>query len=411
MARDSGEKAPRKKMKTRRGSNSTSSATGVFPAKGTSRERVLSELDNAYDEDFWFGGGKILGSMCTEPHDIAIEAHSKFIEANLGNPGLYPGTRKLEEKVIEWLSALYHCKGCSGHLVGGGTEANITALWLARNMSPGKKEVVFPRSAHFSLRKACDLLAMRPVEIPMGDGFTIDIDKAARAVSKNTAAVVGIAGTTEVGAIDDIPALAEAADGAFLHVDAAFGGFILPFMPALGMRAPAFDFAIDGVSTLGTDPHKMGLSTIPSGAFMLRDEAWLDSISVDAPYLTQHRQTALSGTRCSAAVAATYAAIRHIGFEGYVKLVKGSFDVTRHLYRSLQKEGFHHCLRPPLTILNIAFDDPKRVQAALLRKGWHLSVAREPKSLRVVAMPHVTMKVADAFVEELVKTARELKAL
>jgi len=411
MARGRAGKAQPKKMKKPIKVGTVTSDSCIFPAKGASRQRVLSELDEAHDEDFWFGGGRILGSMCTKPHDIAVEAQSMFIEANLGNPGLYPGTRKLEEKVIRWLSALYHCEGCSGHLVGGGTEANITALWLARNMSSGKKEVVFPSSAHFSLRKACNLLALKPVEIPLGDDFTIDLDQARRAISGDTAAVVGIAGTTEVGAVDDIPALSEIADGAFLHVDAAFGGFVLPFMPALGMRAPPFDFSIEGVSTLGTDPHKMGLSTIPSGAFMLRDEAWLDFISVDAPYLTQHRQTALSGTRCSAAVAATYAAIRRVGFDGYVKLVKGTFDVTKYLSKSLRREGFHLCLEPPLTILNIAFDDPKKVQAALLKKGWHLSVAREPKSLRVVLMPHVTKKVADSFVEALVKAAKELKAL
>lgn len=375
-----------------------------FPRRGAGRERVMTELADAKGRDFSFRDGMVMSSMCTQPLDIAVEAHRLFIEANLGNPGLYPGTRRLEEKVIAWLSDLYHGDGVCGYVVSGGTEANITALWLARNLFPNRKEVVYPRSAHFSVRKACDLLALRGVEIPLNPDFTVDVDAAARAISRSTAAVVGIAGTTEVGAVDDIEALASAAEGVFLHVDAAYGGFVLPFLPS----PPKFDFGIEGVCSLATDPHKMGLSTIPSGAFLVRDAEWFNAISVEAPYLTRVRQAALSGTRCSAAVAATYAAIRSTGFEGYARVVRGCYDVAGRLSALLESHGFALAVKPTLPILNIALRQPEKVQRALLRKGWHVSISGEPKALRIVVMPHVTFEATERFAEDLKRAARML---
>jgi tyrosine decarboxylase/aspartate 1-decarboxylase len=378
---------------------------GGMPGRGASRRSVMAELDSALAKDFTFGGGRILASMCTRPLDIAIEAHSKFIEANLGNAGLYPGTKGLEETVVRWIAGLMHGKDLTGHVAGGGTEANITALWVARNATR-KREVVFPASAHFSFRKACDLLAMRPVVVGLNDDFTVDADEVARRVSRDTAPVVGVAGTTEAGAVDDIGALAEACDGRFLHVDAAFGGFVIPFLRELGHKFPEFDFKVPGVSSLTSDPHKMGMATIPSGVLLFRGGGRLDGIAVDAPYLTLQRQTALSGTRCSAAVASTYAAMRSMGFEGYVRLAKRCMDNTLHLARRVEREGFRLALKPRMNIVNLDVREPERLQARLDRMGWKVSKACLPKSLRLVVMPHVTRAVVDAFVPDLVKAAR-----
>ncbi|MFH0816161.1 MAG: tyrosine decarboxylase MfnA [Methanobacteriota archaeon] len=384
-----------------------SRASSGFPRKGSGRKAVRANLGDALEEDFSFGGGRVLGSMCTAPLPIAVEAHSKFIESNLGNSGLYPGTAKLERQVVAWVSDLMHGRNLAGHVVGGGTEANITALWVARNAT-GKKEVVFPESAHFSFSKACDLLGMKPVIARLNDDFTVDVDDARRKIGKNTAAVVGIAGTTEVGAVDDVAALAEASEGKTLHVDAAFGGFVIPFLCKLGGEFPGFDFSVPGVSSLTIDPHKMGMATVPSGILLFRGRDRLDGIAVDAPYLTLTKQTALSGTRCSAAVASSYAAIRTLGFEGYVRLVKGCMDNTAHLAKRAGQEGLSLALKPRMNIVNLSVDSPERLQAELDRMGWKVSKACKPKSLRMVVMPHVTRRVVDSFVPDLAKAARRL---
>ncbi len=369
---------------------------------GMNDEDVARLLDQASAEDSDFAEGRILASMCTRPLDIAKRAHLQFIESNLGNSGLYPGTRRLEKEVIGAIADLFHGRDLAGSIVSGGTEANITALWVARNITR-KKKVIFPRSAHFSFLKACDLLALEPVVIPLTDDFTMDLDEVARAVDHDVCAIIGIAGTTELGMVDDIAGLAQLCpDGTFLHVDAAFGGFVLPFLEPLGVKVPAFDFSIPDVSTLTVDPHKMGMATIPSGALLLRNGDWMAEIDKEAPYLNTVGQTAaLSGTRCSAAVAATYAAMRTLGQDGYVKLVEGCMDVTRHALKKAGKLGLEEVVEPVMNILCLYVPDVKGIQEELDRRGWKVSVTNNPESLRLVIMPHVTGENIDALFTEL----------
>ena len=99
--------------------------------------------------------------MCTRPHPIAQKAYRMFLNSNLGDPGLFPGTARLEKEVIEQLATLLHGKNCKGFLVSGGTEANLMALLAARNMAGvTEPEVVLPESAHFSFTKICSLLIL-----------------------------------------------------------------------------------------------------------------------------------------------------------------------------------------------------------------------------------------------------------
>ncbi len=366
--------------------------------EGLGEEDVLKELHAASRKDMKFKDGNILGSMCTEPLAIAKMAHFDFIETNLGNAGLYPGTKLLEDIIIGQLATLLNGEGVSGHIVSGGTEANITALWIARNTT-GKKEVIFPKSAHFSFFKACDILSMKPVSVPLTDDFVIDIDKARKKVNKKTAAIVGIAGTTELGMIDSIEELASITpDDAFLHVDAAFGGFVIPFLDDM----PKFDFKIPEVSTLTVDPHKMGMATIPSGALLVRNPENIKEIETLAPYLTLFRQTALSGTRGSAAVASTYAAMRALGRRGYSRIVQQCMVVTNYAADKAKSVGLEIVKKPVMNVLGIYMPTaPSKIQAGLDEKGWKVSVATNPECLRLVIMPHVTKQKIDELFADL----------
>ena len=73
--------------------------------------------------------------MCTQPHPIAEKAYQIFLSSNLGDPGLFPGSVKLEKEVINQLATLLHGENCAGFVVSGGTEANLLALLAARNMA------------------------------------------------------------------------------------------------------------------------------------------------------------------------------------------------------------------------------------------------------------------------------------
>lgn len=378
--------------------------------KGSEYEILMKELSRANQRDHHFGEGRILGSMCTEPLDIAKNAHTLFLEANLGNPGLYPGTAKLESELIDMVSELLNGKNVSGLTVGGGTEANITSLWIAKKIS-GKTEVLYPRSAHHSILKAADILGLDAIEIGLTDHFQMDISEVESRLNKNTAAVVGIAGTTEFGVIDPIEELGRLCGDIFLHVDAAFGGFVIPFLVDLGYDMPNFDFAVKNVDSVSTDPHKMGLATIPSGVLLLRSEDYQKKIAVSSPYLTSPQQASLSGTRCSAGAVSAWAAMKFLGREGYKKIVRECMDNTSYFVSRVRELGLEIAMEPQLNIVCIKMMDAESVFLGLSKLGWKASVTRSPKCLRIVVMPHVTKKVVGEFIPDLEKVCRELKEI
>ncbi len=374
--------------------------------KGARYSQVMKELKNAYEQDYHFKDGGILGSMCTKPHPAALKAHSMFIESNLGNPGLYPGTKKLEEKVIRMLGSLLHNKNAYGHVTGGGTESNITALWIAKKVTK-KKEVVFPESAHFSFHKACDLMDLTPVEIGLDKNYRMRIDEAEDKISDKTACVVGVAGTTELGVTDPVDKLSDICnEKTFLHVDAAFGGFVLPFLKELGYKTPDFDFKLKGVCSVTIDPHKMGMASVPAGALLLREKQYLKSISRKPVYLTGV-QACISGTRCSASVPGTYATMKVLGRDGYRRIVKSCMDVTFYLSKRFKEIGLQLPVEPEMNIVCARMKNPIRIVKELDKKGWKISKTRKPRCIRGVVMPHVTRKVVDDFIPELKKVCRK----
>lgn len=370
--------------------------------KGKEYDDVIEELEKALSDDFHFEDGKILGSMCTQPLDAAVDAHGMFIESNLGNPGLYPGTKRLETEIVRMMADLYH-GNVTGRILEGGTEANLTALWIARNLT-GRKEVIVGKNAHFSIRKACDILRMVPHEVPVDDSLVMDVHEVEHRMGKDTAAVVATAGTTEFGVVDPVQKLAALCDGkTWFHVDAAWGGFILPFLDT-----PPFDFRNKGLSSMNADGHKMGMSTIPSSVFLFRQEEDLQKIAFESPYLTSVFQTTMLGTRSSAGVAALYATMMSMGREGYRENVEACMARTRHLAGVVKDMGLSLVTEPVTNIVAVRLRDPPMVKEHLERRGWHLSLTKHPEALRMVIMPHATDETIDLLTEDMISVCREL---
>ncbi|UCF09262.1 MAG: tyrosine decarboxylase MfnA [Thermoplasmata archaeon] len=378
--------------------------------KGQDYEAVMSELKSALARDHHFKDGRVLGSMCTEPNMIAKEVHAMFLEANLGNPGLYPGTAELENELIGMVSELLHGHGAYGMTVSGGTEANITALWIAKKVSRGT-EVVYPHSAHFSIQKALDILDLEGREIGLREDFRMDISEVENHISDKTAAVLGIAGTTEFGVVDPVQELGDLCDNTFLHVDAAYGGFVIPFLKELGHDLPPFDLEIEHVDSISVDPHKMGMATIPSGILLMRDEEYLNKITVASPYLTSPRQASLSGTRCSAGAVSAYAVMKFLGREGYRKIVKQCMDTAHYLVGRVRELGLEPIMEPIMPIVCIKLKSAEKVYISLNEMGWKPSITREPKCLRIVVMPHVTRAVVDEFIPDLAQVCGKYKEI
>lgn len=366
--------------------------------KPKSKEEIFEELEQYQKKDMKYSDGRILGSMCTEAEPIAKEVFYKFINSNLGDPGLFPGTKAIEDKAIKMIGSLVSIDNPYGHIVTGGTEANLMAMRAARNYARRYKnitepEMIVPKSAHFSFKKAADMFGMKLVEADM-DGYLIDVNSLENKINKNTAVIVAIAGTTELGLIDNVEEIAEIAKkhDIYLHVDAAFGGFVIPFLREEGYDFPKFDFSLDAVCSMTIDPHKMGLSVIPSGCILFRDKKYLDVMAVKAPYLTKKEQSTIVGTRSGASSAATLAVMESLGHEGYRKLALDVMDKTMMLKEGLEDIGYDLVVEPQLNIVAFYHKDIDTDYLAdlLEQRGWRVSTSSYPKAIRVIVMKHIS---------------------
>ncbi len=386
-----------------------------IPEKGLPQNTILKELEAKLQRDLNYSSGKILCSMCTSPHRFAKQIHRKYLEKNLGDPSLFPASAELEQETIEMLGSLLSNPKASGSIVSGGTEANIIALWAARNLAKKRDgEVVVPVSAHHSFDKACDLLNLKLVKVKLNRRYQMDVKAAEKAITSKTVAVVGVAGTTGLGMVDPIHELSKiaSAHNIHLHVDAAFGGFVLPFLKELGYKTWDFDFSLSGVCSITIDPHKMGLAPIPTGGILFKDKKMTKAISTKIPYLTggETVQSTLLGTRSGASVVAVWALLMHLGRAGYRTVVKRCLKLTWKLVEGIQQiDGLAIMNKPTLNVVGIKSDtiDVRLIFQRLRKRGWAVSLF--PSYIRIVIMPHTTLSHIKSFLEDLKRILEGLK--
>lgn len=362
--------------------------------------RLKKRLSGDHD----FKGHTILGSMCTEPHRIAKNTYKRFLSTNVGDPGLFPKLINLENEYIGELGLLLSNSDATGNVISGGSEANILAMWTARNrVSEDKREVVISETCHFSFDKAADLLGLKLIKIPIGDDYKIRVDLAEKAITDKTMAIVGIAGTTGLGICDSIVGLSNIAVkyNIYLHVDAAFGGFVYPFIK----NSPVFDFSLPGVMSITVDPHKMGRAVIQSGCIIYRNKNIAESIKIPVSYLSGGRAVnrTILGTRSGASIASSWMVYNYLGKKGYQKNVDKVMELTKWFVSEIYKiDGLGVKVQPESNVVGlctIGKFDVKILLAELRSLGW--AVSEWPDYIRITIMPHVTKKALKKFLNSL----------
>jgi tyrosine decarboxylase/aspartate 1-decarboxylase len=338
---------------------------------------------------------RVLSSMCTKPHPAARSAATRFLATNPGDPASYPTIATLEREAIEYLGEITELRDPHGYIASGGTEANIQAVRAARNLARGENRntnVVAPESAHFSFRKAAGLLDVDLRLTPTRDGRA-DLSAIEAAVDEETVLVVGVAGTTEYGRVDPIPELTKIARSvdARTHLDAAWGGFLLPFADH------KWNFADTKIDSMTIDPHKTGQAAIPAGGFLVRDQTMLDALAVETPYLESTSQASLTGTRSGAGVASTVAACEALWPEGYREHYERAQKNADWLSSELSTRGFR-VVEPELPI--VAAEIPRQLFETLRDGKWRISRTGR-RELRIVCMPHVTREILETFLADL----------
>ena len=205
-----------------------------------------------------------------------------------------PGASVVELEVLGWFRELLGLAAAAdGVIASGGSTANLVGLAAARDRRPdgGTDRVAYTTSeAHSSIGRALRLLGIDRVhEVPIDERFRMRADALSEAMAADAAAglvpwcVIAAAGTTNTGAVDDLPALRQVADerGAWLHVDAAYGGFL-----ALTERGRAAMPGLGLADTLVLDAHKSLYCPLLAGIVFARDGADLErTFTVRPAYL------------------------------------------------------------------------------------------------------------------------------
>lgn len=267
---------------------------GVLPEQGTGPETALAELSRVVTAGSVDPAHPWCAAHLHCP-PLALAAAADLV-ASMLNPSMdswdqAPAASELEGALTAALARLCYPRAerPDAVITSGGTESNMVGLLLARE-TRGRVQPVCGRNAHHSVARAAWLLGLPAPLVVDCPGERIGPDALATVLDAVTgpAAVVATAGTTDAGTVDplaEIAALARKA-GAWLHVDAAYGGAAL-FSDTL---APLLD-GLAMADSVALDLHKFGWQPIAAGVLATREAAALAALDVRADYLNADDDT------------------------------------------------------------------------------------------------------------------------
>jgi histidine decarboxylase len=258
----------------------------------------------------------------------------EFSANNIGDPfrgsNVPLNTHAFEQEVVLELAELTRAPAGEvwGYVTNGGTEGNMYGLYLARELHPDGI-VYFSEDSHYSVPKILRLQHTRNIMIKSRATGEIDLDdlRATLRIHRDVPPILFVnAGTTMKGAIDDLAAIRElladlAISSAYLHVDAALSGGILPFVD----DPPAWDFA-DGADSIAVSGHKLLGSPIPCGIVLAR-RSHVERVARSIEYVGA-LDTTISGSRSAVTPLFLWYRLRTLGRDGVRAVVRRSLEVA-----------------------------------------------------------------------------------
>lgn len=326
--------------------------------------------------------------------------------------------RRVEEELIDMCVSLFNGPDdASGTFTSGGSESNFTALhamreW-ARETHPHitSPEVVVPYSAHPTFSKGCHYYGLKLVRTPLGKDLRADVSAMQKAIGPNTIGIAGSAPCWPYGLYDPIPAIGELAakHTLWMHVDACVGGYLAPFVEALGYALPAWDFRVPAVRSISADLHKYGYCPKPASTVLWRSEELKRFHYVHpedwpgGPYQMQ----GIAGTRTAGPIFAAWTVLKYLGRDGYLRLAAQVMAAKRRLSDGIAKIDGMYVFESDL--LPLAFGshvlDMQIIMGELRKLGWLLVACREPPLINLPLDAATDDTVMDAFLSELGQAA------
>lgn len=273
-------------------------------------ERIIDVLRELKDKLLPYcthvGHPGYMGLITPSPNPVGVlgDLICSALNQNIGAYTIGPSAVAMERRTVRWLTDMAgYGPEAGGNLTSGGTMANFVGLKLARDWASEDRAqqeglherwaVYFSEERHVSVDKAVDCVgagrsAMRA--LPTDANFRVRMDALEEAIAQDKRngirpmCIVGIFGTTNTGAVDDIRALRKIADRErmWLHADAAYGGGML-----LSHEWPMRNVGLESADSITIDPHKWFYAPLDAGAILVKDERRLTvSFGMKPSYLT-----------------------------------------------------------------------------------------------------------------------------
>lgn len=372
----------------------------TLPTKGTAWPALQERMRQAAANDVDWRRGRAPAYIHFAGDDVlevAKQAYLMFFSENGLGPRAFGSLARFEADIVAMgLGLLNGGADARGAMTTGGTESIFLAVKAARDQARRQRpqlvapEIVLPYSAHPAFDKAAHFLGLATIRVPLRGDFTADPAAMEAAVNANTVMLVGSAPAYPHGVVDPIAAIAAVARSRsiWMHVDACVGGYIAPFARRLGYAVEAFDFSIDGVTSISADLHKYGYAAKGASTLFFRDPASFELMEYrfDNWPRGQYLTRTLVGTRGGGAIAAAWAVMNYLGEEGYLRVTERVIATRRAIEEGLRPLGLHALGRPELSIL--AYGSPAHDMAAIGRglgaRGWMVGHVRDPDGIHLM---------------------------
>ena len=404
--------------------------TYVLPTAGMADKDLLrlmtklSAQENAKWKQGYCSGAVYHGE--SDHLDVLNQAAALYSVSNPLHADVWPSVRKYEAEVISMTAGLVnggHQSVC-GVLASGGTESIVLAAkahrdWFRKEKGITQPEIIAAVTAHAAIDKACDLLGIRLIKLPVDPlSFKLIPELVRQSISANTILLYASAPSFPQGIIDDISSLSQMALDyqVGLHVDCCLGGFILPFARTLGYDIPAFDFRLKGVSSMSCDTHKYGYASKGTSVVLYRDAAirryqyfcfpeWTGGL-----YVTP----TIAGSRPGALSAACWAAMMRMGEAGYMFHTQAILETAAEIRLGIQNDIAELYVLGEPKVMVVCFGSKQlnifQIGEFMTQKGWNLNSLQHPVSIHIcVTVRHVGK--AQTFLQDLAQATKECAEL
>lgn len=361
-----------------------------LPQDGTPLAALMSDLDRKLipncchvNHPGYFG----FITPTPTPAGMLGDLLASALNQNIGAWTIGPGAVAVERRVVRWLCDLVgYGPQAGGHLTSGGMMANFVGVKLARDAMSGDRAqqdgvsgrfaVYGSEERHVSVDKSVDAAGLGRSAyraLPTDDQFAVRLDALEEAIARDRrdgvtpVAIIGMAGTTNTGALDDLEALRRIADRGkmWLHVDAAYGGGML-----LSERWPGLLKGIETADSITIDPHKWFYAPLDAGAVLVKDGGRLTrSFGLEPAYLKDDMDA--QGERFQYFVHSFEQSRRFRGLKVWLSFkrygarqigrwVDANIEQARALYELAVATGrLVPAARPRLSAICLRFEDPR----------------------------------------------------